>query len=144
LVAILVVDASVALKWLLPEPDSEAALDLIGRAVLAAPEMMVVEVANALSTRIRRRELTPLEARTSLADLHAIHVDYAADRELASAALSLAADLGHPVYDCLYLALAIDRAAMVVTADRRFVSAVDAHPYLAGRVKLLHDLPGVS
>lgn len=139
---VLVVDASVALKWLQPEADSEAALDLIGRGALAAPDLLMVEAANALATRVRRRELSPLEARTSLTDLNSIHIDFAADHDLAPAALSLAVDLGHPVYDCLYLALALDRSAIAVTADRRFVSAVDAHPYLAGRVRLLSDIAG--
>jgi hypothetical protein len=87
--AVLVVDASVALKWLQPEADSEAALGLIGRAILAAPELMMVEAANALATRVRRRELSPLEARTSVTDLHGIHIDFIANRDLAPAALSL-------------------------------------------------------
>lgn len=137
---ILVVDASVALKWLQPEVDSAAAIALIGRRLLAAPELMAVEAANALATRVRRRELSPLEARTSLSDLYAIQIDFVADHRLVPAALSLAADLGHPVYDCVYLALALDQSATAVTADRRFVSAVNAHPYLKGRVRLLHDV----
>lgn len=137
---VLVVDASVALKWLLPEVDSATALALIGRRALAAPDLMMVEAANALATRVRRRELSPLEARTSLTDLYAIQIDFVADHHLVPAALSLAADLGHPVYDCLYLALALDRSAITVTADRRFASAVNAHPYLAGRVRFLHDV----
>ena len=137
---VLVVDASVALKWLQPEVDSAAAIALIGRRSLAAPELMTVEAANALATRVRRRELSPLEARTSLTDLYGIQIDFVADHHLVPAALSLAADLEHPVYDCLYLALALERSAIAVTADRRFAAAVKAHPYLTGGVKLLHDL----
>ena len=136
---VLVVDASVTLKWLLPEVDSAAAMALIGRRALAAPELMLVEAANALATRVRRRELNPLEARTSLMDLYAIQIDFVADHHLVPAALSLAAALEHPVHDCLYLALALERSAIAVTAGRRFGSAVNAHPYLTGRVRLLHD-----
>jgi predicted nucleic acid-binding protein len=136
---LLVVDASVALKWVLPEADSDVALGLIGRHRLTAPDLLAVEAGNALWLRVRRRELTSVEARTALVDLLGAPVDYVADRPLARAALSLAADLGHPAYDCVYLALAMDRAGIVVTADRRFAAAVAAHPYLVGRVRLLGE-----
>ena len=135
-----VVDASVALKWLLPEADSEQALGMIGRANLLAPELMPVELANALWLRVKRLQLTAAEARACLADLAAVPMDYVPDRALTPAALSLACDLGHPAYDCMYLALALERAGVAVTADRRFAGAVASHPYLAGRVVLLSEL----
>ena len=71
--------------------------------------------------------------------LGCVPMDYVPDRALAPAALSLACDLGHPAYDCMYLALALDRAGVAVTADRRFAAAVASHPYLAGRVRLLSE-----
>jgi len=46
-----------------------------------------------------------------------------ADRDLAPEAFRLARLLDHPVYDCLYLALAMESGAPVVTADRRFAAA---------------------
>jgi predicted nucleic acid-binding protein len=55
-------------------------------------------------------------------------------RDLAASAARLAIDLGHPAYDCFYLALAIQEQYPVVTADRRFHDAVRRHPYLADRV----------
>jgi predicted nucleic acid-binding protein len=63
-------------------------------------------------------------------------------RNLASrpAALTLAVDLDHPAYDCTYLALALDRAAFVVTADRRFAASVRKHPFLADRIRLLEEV----
>jgi predicted nucleic acid-binding protein len=137
---LLVVDASVALKWIVPETGSHDAISLILKYRLTAPDLLVVEAANALWARVRRRELDAIEARTALADLLAVPVAYTADRPLAAAALSLAADLGHPAYDCLYLALAMQQAAQVVTCDRRFADVVKAHPYLAQRVWLLDEL----
>ena len=136
----IVVDASVALKWIAPEDDSEIALRLIGRGHLLAPDLLTVEAANALWVRVRRRDLTAVEARTALVDLLTVPVEYVADRALAPAALSLAADLGHPAYDCIYLALALSRAGVVVTADRRFAVVVQQHPYLAGRVRTLDQI----
>ena len=104
------------------------------------PDLFVVESASALWLRVKRLQLTAAEARACPADLAAVPMDYAPDRALAPAALSLACDLGHPAYDCLYLALALERAGVAVTANRRFAGAVASHPYLAGRVVLLSEI----
>ncbi len=55
-------------------------------------------------------------------------------RQLAPSAARLAIDLGHPAYDCFYLALAVQEQYPVVTADRRFTDTVRKHPYLSDRV----------
>ena len=55
-------------------------------------------------------------------------------RQLAASAVRLAVDLDHPVYDCFYLALAIQEQYPVVTADARFHGKVSRHPYLADRI----------
>lgn len=79
-----------ALKWVLPEPDSDRALGIVGRAyALRAPELLAIECANALWLRVRRRELTPVEARTAYADLLAVPIAWASDRSLAPATLAL-------------------------------------------------------
>jgi predicted nucleic acid-binding protein len=57
-----------------------------------------------------------------------------------AAAARLAGDLGHPVYDCMYLALALQEQRPVITADRRFQSVVQNHPSLAGHVVSLESL----
>lgn len=61
-------------------------------------------------------------------------------RQLMAPAARLAHDLDHPVYDCLYLALALQEQRPVITADRRFHGAVQPHPYLAGHVVALESL----
>ena len=48
--------------------------------------------------------------------------------------MRLAVDLGHPAYDCYYLALAMQGQYPVVTADARFHDRVREHPYLSDRV----------
>ena len=58
----------------------------------------------------------------------------------ASVAVNLAIDLGHPTYDCFYLALAVQEHCPVVTADRRFHGAVRQHPYLADRIVHVESL----
>ncbi len=63
-------------------------------------------------------------------------------RRLAASSARLASDLGHPVYDCFYLALAIHENYPVVTADTRFHEKVRKHPYLADRVVHVAELAG--
>jgi predicted nucleic acid-binding protein len=58
--------------------------------------------------------------------------------EMHNAALDLAVDYRHPVYDCLYLALANELGCKVITADRRFAAAF-ATGAMAGKVQLLPD-----
>lgn len=131
-----VIDASVALKWVLDEPGREAADGLLDDD-LVAPVLWLIEAANALWRRTEMGEISAQEAQERLAELaNAPVASLAVEPHLASA-LALATELKHPVYDCLYLALAIDRDTHVVTADRRFHAAVATLPRVAGRVRLL-------
>ncbi len=118
-----VVDASVAVKWLVQEEGSEAAAALRGDE-LHAPDWILVECANVLWAKARRRELTWDEAEAGLDLLREAPLVLASGRELVGEALALARELAHPIYDCLYLALALGLDAPLVTADRRFVTAV--------------------
>ena len=61
-------------------------------------------------------------------------------RQLASAATRLAVDLDHPVYDCFYLALAVQEQYPVITADARFHRKVRDHPYLSDRIRHVASL----
>ena len=61
-------------------------------------------------------------------------------RQLVASAARLALDLDHPVYDCFYLALALQEQHPVVTADRRFYDIVRAHPYLADKIVHVREL----
>jgi predicted nucleic acid-binding protein len=134
-----VVDASVALKWVLPEPDSEAAASLQG-AVMHAPDLLMAECGNALWVRARRGELSADEARNCFEVLDGAPVSLVASGGLAAPAFALSLELDQTVYDCLYLALAVRRDTPLVTADRRFHDAVAQHQELGGRTLLLGDL----
>lgn len=137
----LVVDASVALKWVLPEERSDVAASLHRFGALHAPDLLLVESANALWLRVRRGEMPPADAKAALHDLAAAPVAFARDRDLIGAMQSLTLDLDHPAYDCLYLALAIRIAGIVITDDTRFAQAVRRHDFLADRVRLLAEMP---
>ena len=132
----LVVDASVALKWVLAEP-GQAAADALLDEDLIAPSLWLLEAANALWRRNLRGELSVAEAQERLSELFNAPVTAIPIEEDLTAAANLAQRLGHPVYDCLYLALALREQTQVVTADRRFWAVVQAAPDLAGKVRLM-------
>ena len=131
-----VIDASVALKWVLDEPGREAA-DALLEEELIAPALWLLEAANALWRRTHRGEISAEEGKERLTELFNAPVTTATIEDDLLAAADLANVLGHPVYDCLYLAMAIRESTYVVTADSRFHAVVDQSPTLKGAVRLL-------
>ncbi len=131
----IVVDASVAVKWVLDEPDSAAAVALRDEELIA-PVLWLAEASNVLWRRVRISEVTADEARGLLSELMDAPVASFAMEPHLDRALQLAAEIGHPIYDCLYLALALHHDTHVVTADQRF-AAIASRPELAGLVRLL-------
>lgn len=123
-----VVDASVAVKLLIAEADSTWALSLArSDATLVAPELLLSESGNALWKLTRRGLLTQAAEAGLYESLEALPLQIIpCGAILHVAALRLANALGHPVYDCLYLALALDRGAGLATADQRFVRVLRA------------------
>lgn len=132
-----IIDASVALKWVCDETDSERAAALLDGRPLAAPDIWIAEAANALWRRARTKELTNSEADARLCALQSAPVRGVRVGELTVAALKLAIALSHPVYDCLYLAAALMLTGTVITADRRFYATAQSDPQIAGRIRLL-------
>ena len=137
-----VVDASVAVKWLVTEPLSDEAATLLDPGVtLLAPDLLFAEAASALSAKFRRGEMDREELAETVNLLRAAPVATPLSmRQLAASSARLAADLGHSVYDCFYLALAIAEDFPVVTADTRFYDKVRKHPYLGDRVVHVADI----
>ena len=120
----LVVDASVALKWILEEDGSERARALAARDDLLAPDLILAEVANALWRACRLRRMSAPEAKHGLQTVSKIMARLEPATRLADVAFAIALELDHPVYDCFYLALAEREAATLVTADRRLLAKV--------------------
>lgn len=121
----LVVDASVALKWVLLEEDRERALALLAEDELIAPDLLHVECANALTMRVRRGLISPVDARDALQVILNTPVLIRTSASLVAKALDLSIELGRSAYDSLYLALALAEGAILVTADGKFASAVE-------------------
>jgi predicted nucleic acid-binding protein len=126
-VRLAVVDASIAVKWVVDEPYSAMAAALLDRPITwLAPRLMLVEAAAALRRKVSERELSPVigtAALRSIADATRDGtVQLADDEQLVTEAFLLALDLGHKVPDCLYLALAEREGCALATADRRLAS----------------------
>ena len=126
----IVVDASVAAKWLIPESDSAVAVRLLDPPYeLCAPRLLTSEVANVLWRNAQSGSLSRYEAGRLANEVTSMSVNWAEDEATSVDAVRIAIELGHPAYDCMYLALAIRIGTAVVTADKRFVSAVAGTRY---------------
>lgn len=121
----LVVDASVAIKWTVNEPDTPQALQLIAYGNLIAPELLLAEFANVLATKIRRGEFKFESIDRAIEVLHATRLRFRPLEPLIEAALRLSHRLQHPAYDCFYLALALSEGSLYVTADAKFLRKLD-------------------
>jgi len=132
---VVIVDASVALKWVLQEHDSDRAMALLANEALASPELFWAECANVLWVKARRGQINAAHARAAFAAIDAAPVSVVAGRALAAAAHAIAFELDQSAYDCLYLAAALAERCAFVTADEAFARAALAHPVYAGSVR---------
>jgi len=126
----LVLDASVVIKWLLPEEGRPQALAYRtryrnGDLELIAPHLLVAEIGNVLWKRVRRGELSPHEAQTAFDRFLRDAPQLVGSPLVAARALELANRHGRTVYDCLYLSLALSEGCDLITADQRLVRALD-------------------
>jgi predicted nucleic acid-binding protein len=127
-----VVDASVALKWFVPEALSGAAEELLlSPAELHAPDLLVIEVANAAWRKVLRGEVRTTQAALIAIAIHRGGPTLYPSELFIERALEIALVLHHPVYDCLYLACAESLEALLVTTDERFLKAVEGTAFAA-------------
>lgn len=115
-----VVDASLAVQWFAHEPGSARAARLLDSTRrLVAPDLMALEAANAWWKKARCREMDPADVTQALTYLFAAGIDWGPTGALASSALAIALAHDHPVFDCVYAAMALDRRAELATEDAR-------------------------
>jgi predicted nucleic acid-binding protein len=112
-----VVDASIAVKWVVEEHGTPEALVLRQKARLIAPELVVAECANILWKKVKRDELLKEEALLAARLLQGVEIELFPTRSLFEAATRMSIEIDHPAYDCLYLALAVEKECLFVTAD---------------------------
>jgi predicted nucleic acid-binding protein len=134
-VKLFVADASVAAKWVLPGADellSEEALRLLrrwtnGEIQLIVPDFFWTELANILWKMVRRGRCTRQTAEVAMGTLRAYKIPAIPALALLDAAFDKAFTYGRTVYDSLYVALAVESNAQLVTADEKLANALAAH-----------------
>lgn len=137
--SVLVVDASVVIKWFVPEIHSDAARRLLAtdHHQYLSPDLLFPEVGNVIWKKVRRGELTADEGHRLAADISRIAVETVPTRGLMIDAHALAITTGLTVYDAMYLALAVRLKTELVTADDRLGRIVSRHSMTAAHVRLV-------
>lgn len=119
----IVLDASVLAKFFIEEPDSAAAAEILDsdQGGLFAPGIARIEVANAIIRHMREDKLSKPAAEAACSAWEEMLrdgvVQLRPDADLIEEAIRLAIDVRHTVPDCLYLALAIELNATLITTD---------------------------
>ena len=126
----LVVDASVAIKWLIPEEGSELALSILEQGFsLAAPDLLLSEIGNVLWKKSRGGKILPEATLILLSEFQRLSIRLIPSEQIAPIALGIAQRCDRSYYDSLYLALAETLEVPLVTADQKFVNALQETSY---------------
>ena len=121
----LTVDASVVVKWYVSETHSEEARVLLGhRLERFAPDFVLVELANIFWKKARLREIGDPHAYFQELSRIREAVVLSSSADLIERAAQVAAQIDHPVYDCLYIACAEATGSTLITADRKLRNTV--------------------
>ena len=133
----IVVDASVAVRWTIETPLSDAAESLLraGRPLIA-PDLVIVEVVNAFCSHLRERTDRVQRALDGLEFLPRWFAELVPAVGLRHRAMAVALELQHPAYDCFYVALAATQSAKLVTTDERLLRKLSGsgHGHLASHL----------
>jgi predicted nucleic acid-binding protein len=139
-VSVFDVDASLVIKWFVPEVQSDAARRwLEAPHDYIAPDLLFPEAGNAIWKKVRRGELTQDDGQRLAGDLTGVAVEAVSVRGLLPDALALALSTGITVYDAMYLTLAVRLETQVITCDERFARKLADHPLLAPHVRSVED-----
>ena len=138
--SVFVVDASLVVKWFIPEIYSERARRWLSASHdYVAPDLLFSETGNVVWKKVQRKELRVDEAQQLVVDLSRVAVETVATRDLLEDALVLALTARITVYDSMYLTLAVRLDSAVITGDERFADKIAKHPLLAPHIRRLQD-----
>lgn len=141
--SVFVVDASVVIKWLVPEVHSGAARNLLHyEHQYVAPDLLFAETTNTIWKKVRRGEVSPRDGERLVADVGRAAVETVPCRALAADAYALASASGRTVYDAMYLALAVRLDTRMITADERLAGALAATPPFAAHIQTVQTFKG--
>jgi predicted nucleic acid-binding protein len=122
----LIIDASVAIKWFIPEQDSASAIRLFdAKSPMLAPDLIRPEIGNVVWKLVCRQLLKTEQAYQILNDFLSMPIEIHDSQELIVSALEIAVETERTVYDSLYLALAAKTGGVMITADARLANAIN-------------------
>jgi predicted nucleic acid-binding protein len=127
-----VIDASVVLRWAFEdEADRTGALRIEaalrdGRVHAVEPPLFLFEVASTLERGIRERRIDHARAEQVLHALESVSLDEVDPHDLAGSAFRLALHTGIRVPDAAYIEVARIRGAILITTDRRQITAAES------------------
>jgi predicted nucleic acid-binding protein len=125
----IVVDASVAIKWFVPEVHSASAAQLLqSNVMLIAPDLICAEIGNILWKKQRSKELTLNIASEILSDFEKLPLIHHESKFLLHTAWEIATKYSCTFYDSLYLALAKTEKCLLTTADRTLCNILKSTP----------------
>jgi predicted nucleic acid-binding protein len=127
----IVVDANIAMAWCINIPQLSPVAIAVRKqnAIVVAPDFIIAEVTNGLVLASRSTPDAVDYVLSSLEQLPRWFTELVPAVSLRTEAFSLASELGHPAYDCFYLALALRRQIKFVTADQRFARRLKGTRY---------------
>ncbi len=138
-----IIDASVAIKWVLDEQyKTEASRYMQCNASIYAPDLIKQECANAIIKKIHIGDLTSeqgWELYEQLFQLNTISV--IPTDQFMDTAFNYAILLNHSIYDCLYLAAAMQFNSTVVTADSKFYKKTINHENFSSHIRWVAEMP---
>ena len=126
----LVIDASVLIKFYVPEILSDRAQEVMswvadGKLMLLAPDLLYPETGNILWKKQRLHELTPDEVEEIVDAITSLPIKIEHSRQIMPLSVSIALHSGITVYDAMYVAVAGIYETRMITADRRLVGALE-------------------
>lgn len=135
----IVIDASVAVKWFVEEEGHEAAVELLSsRVEKCVPDFALAEIANVLRRKVKKGEIDREQARRAIDTLPEAFARVVPSATLVRGAWQIAEALDHSVYDCFYLACAEQQGLKLVTADSRFLDKARVRGRASSLVRLSH------
>ena len=118
----MIIDANVAVYWAVPGAHTDHAAQIMSRPDLSAPSIIMAEVANALINHARAKTIEYAQIGPMVSAVRRTIAALVVDADLVPDALGISLAHNHKIYDCLYLALAMQRREPLATADRRLAA----------------------
>lgn len=115
----MIVDANIVVYWCVLSPFTQSAERILGRPNLCAPSLIRTEAASGFLKYLRAGLIGMDQLRSGVAGIDSAIPTIVEDGRLIKSAVELASSERHSVYDCMYLALALERREPIATADRR-------------------------